>query len=217
MVSTFATLFVVEELKVAEGDSFLALLPFTIVATLFVLPLGMLGDRYGRKGILSCAVALWAAAAILIGLSQTFTQAIITVAISGIPFACVMGVGYAYMLDLVPPQRTAEFVGLSGRRLTHRWEYEDELVAEVPIAIDGPRWRAYSTKNLEAGRLGEWTVSVLDESGNVVRTDSFVYEAAAPAPEVVAPATPAALTTPATPADGEAPSETPASPAPAQP
>ncbi len=110
-----------------------------------------------------------------------------------------------------------EFVGLSGRRLTHRWEYEDELVAEVPIAIDGPRWRAYSTKNLEAGRLGEWTVSVLDESGNVVRTDSFVYEAAAPAPEVVAPATPAALTTPATPADGEAPSETPASPAPAQP
>jgi hypothetical protein len=110
-----------------------------------------------------------------------------------------------------------EFVGLSGRRLTHRWEYEDELVAEVPIAIDGPRWRAYSTKNLEAGRLGEWTVSVLDESGNVVRTDSFVYEAAAPAPEVVAPATPAALTTPATPADGEAPSETPASPAPTQP
>ncbi len=113
MISTFVTLFVVEELKVAEGDSFLALLPFTVVATLFVLPLGMLGDRYGRRGILSCAIALWAATAILIGLSQTLTHAIITVAISAIPFACVMGVGYAYMLDLVPQRRTAEFVGLS--------------------------------------------------------------------------------------------------------
>jgi maltose/moltooligosaccharide transporter len=113
MISTFATLFAVEELKVAEGSSFLVLLPFTVVSTLFVLPLGMLGDRYGRKGILSCAVALWAATAISIGLSQTLTQAIITVAISAIPFACVMGVGYAYMLDLVPQERTAEFVGLS--------------------------------------------------------------------------------------------------------
>jgi MFS family permease len=113
MISTFATLFVVEELKVAEGRSFLVLLPFTVVATLFMLPLGMLGDRYGRKGILSCAVALWAATEILIGLSQTLTHAIITVGISAIPFACVMGVGYAYMLDLVPQQRTAEFVGLS--------------------------------------------------------------------------------------------------------
>jgi MFS family permease len=113
MVSTFATLFVVEELKVAEGKSFLVLLPFTVVATLFMLPLGVLGDRYGRKGILSWTVALWAAAEILVGLSQNLTHAVVTVAISAIPFASVMGVGYAFMLDLVPGQRTAEFVGLS--------------------------------------------------------------------------------------------------------
>ena len=60
MVSSFATLFVVEELQVAEGRSFLVLLPFTVVATVFMLPLGMLGDRYGRKAILSWTVALWA-------------------------------------------------------------------------------------------------------------------------------------------------------------
>jgi maltose/moltooligosaccharide transporter len=113
MISSFATLFVVEELGVAEGRSFLVLLPFTVVATVFMLPMGMLGDRYGRKGILSCAVALWAMAEILVGLSQNLTHAIITVAISAIPFACVMGVGYAYMLDLVSQQRTAEFVGFS--------------------------------------------------------------------------------------------------------
>jgi len=113
MVSTFATLFVVEELKVAEGKSFLVLLPFTVVATLSMLPLGILGDRYGRKGILSWSVALWAAAEILVGLSQNLTHAIVTVAISAIPFASIMGVGYAFMLDLIPEERTAEFVGLS--------------------------------------------------------------------------------------------------------
>jgi MFS family permease len=113
MVSTFATLFVVEELRVAEEKSFLVLLPFTVVATLFMLPLGMLGDRFGRRGMLSCMVALWAVSEIVVGRSQTLTQAIVTVAASAVPFAGVMGVGYAYMLDLVPRQRTAEFVGFS--------------------------------------------------------------------------------------------------------
>lgn len=80
-----------------------------------------------------------------------------------------------------------ELVGIDGRRLTHRWEYQGEVVAEVPIAIGGPRWRAYSSKSLGATALGEWTVSVVDESGRVVHTDSFVYEEAAPAPDIAAP------------------------------
>ena len=113
MVSTFATLFAVEELKVAEGQSFLVLLPFTVVATLFMLPLGMLGDRLGRKAILSGMIVAWAISQVLVGLSQNLTQAVVLVAISAIPFAAVMGVGFAFMLDLVPEDRTAEFVGFS--------------------------------------------------------------------------------------------------------
>ena len=81
-----------------------------------------------------------------------------------------------------------EFVGLGGHIVTHRWEYQGELMAEVLIAIGGPRWRAYSSKNLEAGWVGEWTVSVIDESGAVLRKDGFVYEAAAAEMEASAPA-----------------------------
>ena len=113
MVSSFSTLFVVEELKVTEGDSFLVLAVFSVVATLFMLPLGMLGDRFGRKGVLSALVAAWAAAQIVIGFSQNLTHALLTVGISAIPFAGAMAVGLAYMLDLVPRNRTAEFVGFS--------------------------------------------------------------------------------------------------------
>ena len=111
-----------------------------------------------------------------------------------------------------------EFVGISGRRVMHRWAYQGAVVAEVPIAIGGPRWRAYSSKNLDASRLGEWTVSVVDESGRVVHTDSFVYEAAATAPEIAAPgATPTPLAaSPAVPAAlPEAPAESPTAPEPA--
>jgi hypothetical protein len=121
-----------------------------------------------------------------------------------------------------------EFVGLAGRKLTHRWEYKGEVKAEVPITIGGPHWRAYSSKALWAGELGEWKVSVVDESGNVIRTDSLTYEAAAPEPAVAGPtemptSTPAAAMASTAPAASEAPAEKgtrddmPASPAPAQP
>lgn len=120
-----------------------------------------------------------------------------------------------------------EFVGVGGRQLTHRWEYEGKVMAEVPISIDGPRWRAYSSKNLAGGWLGEWKVSVVDETGNVVHTDSFVYEAAAPEPEIAEAETtpaPAAETPPAPAAEtaagsaaSEASEQPPASAAPAQP
>jgi MFS family permease len=113
MVSSFATLFVVEELKAPEGKSFLVLAVFSVVAALFMVPLGMLGDRFGRRGVLSCLVAAWAAAQIVVGFSQNLTHALLTVGISAIPFAGVMAVGLAYMLDLVPRKRTAEFVGFS--------------------------------------------------------------------------------------------------------
>lgn len=105
-----------------------------------------------------------------------------------------------------------ELVGISGREVTHRWEYRGEVMAEVPIAIGGPRWRAYSSKSLDASQLGEWTVSVIDESGSVLRNDSFAYEAPAPAPEIAEP-----TATPAAPAAGEFADEAPASPAPTQP
>ena len=113
MVSSFATLFVVEALKAPQGQSFLVLLAFSIVAALFMLPMGMLGDRFGRKGILSWMVALWAGSQLIVGLSQNLTHALLTVGFSAIPFSAIMSVGYAFFLDLVPRERTAEFVGIS--------------------------------------------------------------------------------------------------------
>jgi hypothetical protein len=54
---------------------------------------------------------------------------------------------------------------LQGRTVTHRWEFEGQVISEVDIEVGGPRWRAYSVKKLNPGEEGKWTVFVLDESG----------------------------------------------------
>ncbi len=64
---------------------------------------------------------------------------------------------------------------MTGETLVHRWERNGELVVEVPLAIGGPRWRTYSTKQLDPSALGDWTVSAIDASGRVLSSDGFSY------------------------------------------
>jgi len=86
-----------------------------------------------------------------------------------------------------------EFDGLTGHTLTHVWEYGGSEVARVPFHVQGPRWRVHSTKQLQPDWLGTWTVSVVDEDGTVLGSESFDYVAAeVPAPQASAAAEPAA-------------------------
>lgn len=64
---------------------------------------------------------------------------------------------------------------LSGRTITHRWEYAGEVVAEVPFEVGGPRWRVHSRKVLLPDQTGRWSVVVVDESGWVLHAEMFEY------------------------------------------
>jgi MFS family permease len=110
---TFFTLFIVEELGVSEGSSQYAPMVFGLSATVATLPLGILGDRVGRKRLFGWTLAIWVVVMMGLSLAQTFTQALLAAALAGIPFAALMTVGYALMLDLIPKARTAEFLGLN--------------------------------------------------------------------------------------------------------
>lgn len=68
-----------------------------------------------------------------------------------------------------------EIRGMEGHRVSHRWEQAGEVRAEVSFDIGGNRWRVWSSKNLVASWLGEWTVSVVDEGGNILAQESFAY------------------------------------------
>ena len=68
-----------------------------------------------------------------------------------------------------------ELVGMEGRRVVHRWEYQGEIMAEVAFQVEGPRWRVWSSKRLIPRWQGTWRAVVTDGSGQVLAEDRFVY------------------------------------------
>lgn len=70
-----------------------------------------------------------------------------------------------------------EIRDMAGEMIKHRWEYNGEVMAEVSFYIGGPRWRVYSSKNLEPSWLGNWKVSVVDSSGSPLSENTFYYTA----------------------------------------
>lgn len=71
-----------------------------------------------------------------------------------------------------------EIKNYKGGKITHRWEHQGTVMAEVTFAIDGPRWRVYSSKKLKPHWTGIWSVLVLNEAGSPLNISSF---------EVIAP------------------------------
>ena len=63
----------------------------------------------------------------------------------------------------------------SGERITHRWNYQGRVMAEVSFNINGPRWRVWSSKNLWHTWIGEWKVEVLTDDGSVLYEKVFNY------------------------------------------
>lgn len=71
----------------------------------------------------------------------------------------------------------SELRDLEGQIVTHRWEYNDKVMAEVKFKVGGPRWRVYSSKNLLPEWTGHWTVIVLDENDWPIKASVFEYTA----------------------------------------
>jgi len=70
-----------------------------------------------------------------------------------------------------------ELRNLAGERVTHRWSYRGKVVAEVGFDVGGPRWRVWSTKDLDPEWIGDWTVEVVRGNGEVVAAETFTYTA----------------------------------------
>ncbi len=67
---------------------------------------------------------------------------------------------------------------LEGREVQHRWAYRGRVVSIKPFEIQGARWRVYSKNVIEPDQTGEWSVTVVDESGWPLHTELFLYEPA---------------------------------------
>lgn len=105
-----------------------------------------------------------------------------------------------------------EIRGMEGHAITHRWEKDGEVKAEVTFNVGGNRWRVWSSKNLHPSWLGNWQVSVVDEGGNVLAQESFAYIPAVESSSEPAPAS-GAMSDSQVPAAGDMDNEPPAAPA----
>lgn len=58
-------------------------------------------------------------------------------------------------------------------QITHIWYYEGEQMAQVPLSVDGPRWRTWSSKQILQDWTGSWRVEAVDADGNVLSSQTF--------------------------------------------
>src|SRR3989337_579487 len=63
-----------------------------------------------------------------------------------------------------------------GASIIHKWYYEEDLVAAIPLAIKYPSHRTYSVKTIFPGTKGEWRVEVTKEDGTILKTVKFKVE-----------------------------------------
>ncbi len=68
-----------------------------------------------------------------------------------------------------------ELRDMSGHTAVHRWEYDGEVIAEVDFNVRAPRWRVWSSKKLDPSKTGTWTVSVINTTGDVLKSTTFTY------------------------------------------
>jgi hypothetical protein len=69
-----------------------------------------------------------------------------------------------------------ELIDLQGHTITHQWTYNDKIMFEKTFAVNGGRWRVWTSKTFLPEWTGTWTVNVLDTDRSVLDTRSFEYQ-----------------------------------------
>ena len=68
-----------------------------------------------------------------------------------------------------------ELSDLQGQTVTHQWVYNGNTMFEKSFEVGGQRWRVWTSKTLQPGQTGTWTVHTLDGERNQINTQSFEY------------------------------------------
>lgn len=68
-----------------------------------------------------------------------------------------------------------QIANAKGQTVYHRWIYQNQIMATVPLKISSPLYRTWSSKRLTSAWKGQWYVEVLDQHKNVIDRHSFRY------------------------------------------
>lgn len=77
-----------------------------------------------------------------------------------------MGVDSTFTADVGAVYFYTVFEGdFNEMTVDHVWMYEGEEIARVPLTVQGPRWRTWSSKEILPDWTGSWTVKVVGADG----------------------------------------------------
>jgi hypothetical protein len=65
---------------------------------------------------------------------------------------------------------------MSGETVTHQWTHNDKVMFEKTFEVKSARWRVWTSKTLNPGWTGSWTVNVLDNERTILTSKSFEYQ-----------------------------------------
>ena len=58
-------------------------------------------------------------------------------------------------------------------QIVHVWYYGDTERARIPLRVNPPSWRTFSSKLIQGHEIGKWQVKILDASGNSLEDVDF--------------------------------------------
>lgn len=61
-------------------------------------------------------------------------------------------------------------------QITHIWYYDGQEMAKIPLSVEGPRWRTWSSKRMIEEWKGSWKVEAVDADGNLLSSQTFEVE-----------------------------------------
>ncbi len=88
---------------------------------------------------------------------------------TGVDESFPASVGKIYAFTKIVGAATDTFV-------THRWYYENKLMAEVKLPVRSSNWRTFSSKNIMPEWTGQWIVDIADEDGTVIYSLPFTVK-----------------------------------------
>ncbi|KAF7787575.1 hypothetical protein PRUB_a4691 [Pseudoalteromonas rubra] len=66
-----------------------------------------------------------------------------------------------------------EVRGLQGQTIRHLWFHQDQLMAEIDLAISAYRHRTYSSKNIMPSQSGQWRIEVITADDRLLAQKTF--------------------------------------------
>lgn len=128
---------------------------------------------WGIAGVLAAVVVMTTVGVSVAG--QTTMSVSRTAACAGVGNREPIGVAEVFVSSTDRIFFYSEIMGADNPQdLRHLWRYEGKPIAEVVLQVGGQRYRTWSSKKIIPQWTGNWQVDVVDVSGAILASGSFV-------------------------------------------